>query len=404
MFSMRHTKATEAHPVDPGETETTDVEIAQDGFDDLAGEDAGVSGADISQPAAPARPARDLPTERPPVQAARRPQRGGVALALGGGVAKGWAHIGLLRAFDEAHVPIRMIAGTSIGALVGGCYLAGKLDELEEFARSLTVPGIFRHMDFALRGAGLISGHRLATRMAAHLGEMRIEDLRGEFVAIATDIATGHEIWLHDGPLVEAIRASYALPGVFSPVKHNGRTLVDGALVNPVPVSACRAYEPDVVIAVDLNSETFGRGTVIRSSHYKTPDVEPVSEPVAEPVEAAEDAGKASSWLSFLNSTDHGARAAEMQKRQIRSLTHPQVQPQTRLGVTGVMIEAFNIIQDRIARARMAGDPPDYTIRPKLYDIGLADFHKADDAIRIGYEEARSRIRDLVDQGELARA
>jgi NTE family protein len=329
---------------------------------------------------------------------ARRRERGGVALALGGGAAKGWAHIGLLRAFDEAKVPIRMIAGTSIGALVGGMYLAGKLDVLEEFARSLTVPGIFRHMDFALRGSGLISGQRLATRMASHVGDIMIEDLPGPFVSIATDIATGHEIWLHDGPLVEAIRASYALPGIFAPVKHNGRLLVDGALVNPVPVSACRAYEPDLVIAVDLNSETFGRGTVIRSSHYATPAPDPEPEPE---IKMNEEVSRASSWLAFLNSNDHGAKAAAMQKRHIRSLMRPQVQPQTRLGMTGVMMEAFNIIQDRIARARLAGDPPDYTIRPKLYDFGLADFHKADEAIRIGYEEARSRIRELVDQGEL---
>ncbi|MEC9344139.1 MAG: patatin-like phospholipase family protein [Pseudomonadota bacterium] len=335
---------------------------------------------------------------------AMRPVGGGVALALGGGAAKGWAHIGLLRAFDEARVPIRMIAGTSIGALVGGCYLAGKLDELEAFARSLTWPGLFRHMDFALRGQGLISGQRLASRMAAHIGDTLIEDLPGGFVSIATDIATGHEIWLHDGPLTDAIRASYALPGVFAPVRHNGRLLVDGALVNPVPVSACRTYEPDVVIAVDLNSETFGRGTVIRSSHYATPAPGPEAKDshLEESEDAIEAVSKASSWLAFLNAADHGTKAAAEQKRHIRSLMQPRVRPQTRLGVTGVMMEAFNIIQDRIARARLAGDPPDYTIRPKLYDIGLADFHKADEAIRIGYQEAKGRIRELVDQGELA--
>lgn len=396
MFSMRHTRATTDRQTNADETDPT-VEHESAGLPDdeaLVDDPQDLSEAIAAMPAGPEMSTADLLAEPPPLRPSRRPERGGVALALGGGVAKGWAHIGLLRAFDEAKVPIRMIAGTSIGALVGGCYLAGKLDDLEEFARSLTVPGIFRHMDFALRGAGLISGHRLATRMAQHLGDIRIEDLSGDFVSIATDIATGHEIWLHDGPLVEAIRASYALPGVFAPVKHNGRVLVDGALVNPVPVSACRAYEPDVVIAVDLNSETFGRGTVIRSSHYSSP--EPTTE------RAGQDS-RNSSWLAFLGSADHGTKAeAAPKQRQARSLMRPQVQPQTRLGLSGVMIEAFNIIQDRIARARLAGDPPDYTIRPKLYDIGLADFHKADEAIRIGYEEARSRIRELVDQGELA--
>ncbi|MEZ5872694.1 MAG: patatin-like phospholipase family protein [Nitratireductor sp.] len=336
------------------------------------------------------------PADSPSPSPLERPQSGGIALALGGGAAKGWAHIGMLRAFDEARVPISMIAGTSIGALVGGCYLAGKLDELEEFARSLTWSTMIRFMDFSIRGSGLISGQRLAHRMALHMGQMAIEDMAKPFVAICTDIRTGHEIWLHDGPLIEAIRASYALPGVFTPVDHNGRHLVDGALVNPVPVSACRAYEPDVVIAVDLNSETFGRGTVIRSSHYDKREQQVRSEHIAN--------GAKSPWLSFLGSSDHHVVEKQKPSTAARNLTRPQVQPQTRLGMSGVMMEAFNIIQDRIARARMAGDPPDYTIRPKLFDIGLADFHKADESIRIGYLETKSRLHELVDQGEFERA
>lgn len=310
--------------------------------------------------------------ESTPPPPSKKP-RGGIALALGGGAAKGWAHIGVLRAFEEAGIPVRMIAGTSIGALVGGCYLANKLDELEDFARSMTFSGMLRYMDFSLRGAGLISGHRLGARMARHLGGVQIEDLDGNFVSICTDIRTGHEIWLHDGPLVEAIRASYALPGVFSPVEHNGRHLVDGAIVNPVPVSACRAYEPEIVIAIDLNSEAFGRGTVIRSSHY--------------------------------DKSDPATKVGEFKENSAESSVHAfkdlQVQPKSRLGTTGVMMEAFNIIQDRIARARMAGDPPDYIIRPRLHQIGLADFHKAEESIAIGYREAKLRICELTDEGSL---
>ncbi len=320
----------------------------------------------------------ELPTSvstenEPPTPVANKKPRGGIALALGGGAAKGWAHIGVLRAFEEAQIPVRMIAGTSIGALVGGCFLAGKLDELEEFARSMTFSGMIRFMDFSIRGAGLISGQRLSNRMAQHLGGVQIEDLDRDFVSICTDIRTGHEIWLHDGPLVEAIRASYALPGVFMPVEHNGRHLVDGAIVNPVPVSACRAYEPDIVIAIDLNSEAFGRATVIKSSHYETTNVSQEAEVVDQ------------------ESGDPSANA-------FKDL---QVQPKSRLGTTGVMMEAFNIIQDRIARARMAGDPPDYVVRPRLYQIGLADFHKADESIAIGYREAKLRICELTDEGSL---
>ncbi len=304
------------------------------------------------------------------------PAKRGVALALGGGVARGWAHIGVLRAFDEAGIPISMIAGTSIGALVGGCYLAGKLDELEEFARSITRTSVLRYMDFTFRGSGLISGGRLAAKMDDQIGKLRIEELDRRFVAVATDIQSGHEIWLHDGSMGKAIQASYALPGVFKPVVYAGRNLVDGALVNPVPVSACRAFEAEVVVAVNLNSETFGRGTVVQSKSLPVDDLPEVSENTPE---------TPSSWLPF-------KRGSKPSSSDMHS----------RLGVTGVMIEAFNIIQDRITRSRLAGDPPDYTIRPRLKDIGLTDFYKADDAIRLGYEECKSRIAELEDVNQLA--
>lgn len=337
-------------------------------------------------------PAGEPPAK--PLPPALQPRRGGIALALGGGAAKGWAHIGALRAFEEHKIPISMIAGTSIGALVGGAYLAGKLDDLEDFARSLTWASVLRYLDFSITGSGLISGMRLATYMDLHLAGRKIEDLPAPFVSVCTDIRTGHEIWLHDGPMIEALRASYALPGIFSPVAVGGRHLVDGALVNPVPVTACRAYEPDVVIAVDLNHENFGRSAVIRASHYESS---------AEPSDA-QPVGRNGSWFSFLGGTaspapapveGHGDVAPK-----VRNLRNPQVQPKARLGTMGVMIESFNIIQDRISRARLAGDPPDYTVRPKLASIGLADFHKADESIRLGYVETKLRIRELMDQGQ----
>ena len=302
-----------------------------------------------------------------------RTRCGGVALALGGGIARGWSHIGVLRAADEFGLPISMISGTSIGALVGGSYLAGKLDDLEEFARTLTKANILRYLDFSLRGSGLINGSRLARRMEDHMDGINIEDLDKPFVAVATEIHSGHEVWLSDGPIVPAIRASYALPGIFTPITHGGRQLVDGALVNPVPVSVCRAYEPNLVIAVNVNAETFGRATVVRHSHY---------EHVENGLDQ-EDQVQAGSWFSF------------MHNRQITT------QKESRLGVTSVMVESFNIIQDRIARARLAGDPPDFTVRPKLKNIGLIEFHKANEAIKLGYDEMMVRLRDLEDQGVL---
>ncbi|MRG55558.1 Patatin [Phyllobacterium sp. SYP-B3895] len=276
-----------------------------------------------------------------------------IALALGGGAARGWAHIGVLRALDEAGIEISMIAGTSIGALVGGCYLAGKLDQLEDFARSLTKRGIFSLLDLRFRGNGLFGGMKLDRRLRDHLEELSIEELSKPFIAVCTEINTGHEIWLTRGSLITAMRASYALPGVFEPVDCNGRTLVDGALVNPVPVSVCRAHEQPLVVAVNLHYDQFGRAAVIKHA-------------AEGPISARGDGEIAAS------------RPASK-----------------RLGITGVMMEAFNIIQDRISRARMAGDPPDIALLPKIGHVGLAEFHRADEAIKLGYEETMARLGEL---------
>lgn len=285
----------------------------------------------------------------------------GIALALGGGAARGWAHIGVLRALEEAGIRIDMIAGTSIGALVGGCYLAGKLDQLEEFARSLTKRRIFGLLDFNLRGSGLFGGMKLTARLQEHLEGVTFDDLSKPFVAVAAEIRTGHEIWLSSGSLITAMRASYALPGVFEPVVCNKRVLIDGALVNPVPVSVCRAYEQQIVVAVNLHYDVFGRAAVIKHSADLPDD------------EAEMPSGEKPPLV-----IDKGSHEKE-----------------TRMGITGVMVEAFNIIQDRIARSRLAGDPPDLSLNPKLGHIGLTEFHRADESIRLGYESARARVDEL---------
>jgi NTE family protein len=288
-----------------------------------------------------------------PEKSVAPPKKSGIALALGGGAARGWAHIGVLRALDEAGIEINMIAGTSIGALVGGCYLAGKLDELEEFARSLTKRRIFGLLDFHFGGNGLLGGMKLDARMQQHINGMRFEDLPKPLVCVATEIRTGHEIWLSSGALITAMRASYALPGVFEPVTANKRVLVDGALVNPVPVSVCRAYEQPLVVAVNLHYDLFGRAAVIKHN---------AGELVVE--------------------TDGHSRMRGGGR-------------ESRLGISGVMVEAFNIIQDRISRARLAGDPPDLSLQPKLGHIGLSEFHRADESIRVGYETTKERLGEL---------
>src|SRR3712207_5086242 len=161
-----------------------------------------------------------------------------IGLALGGGAARGWSHIGVLRVLKEAGVVPDVIAGCSIGGVVGGCYASAKLDELEAFALSLTKRRVMGLLDFHISGSGLIAGDRLKRLLDHDLGDLRIEAMPLRFVTIATELGTGHEIWLTNGSLVDALRASYALPGVFDPVFFGGRWLMDGALVNPVPVTA----------------------------------------------------------------------------------------------------------------------------------------------------------------------
>ncbi len=180
-------------------------------------------------------------------------ERNKIGVALGGGAARGWAHIGVLKALVGHGLTPSIIAGTSIGAVVGGCYAAGKLDQLEDFVAQLTPRRVLRFLDLNVSGSGLLSGTRLRRTLDTELDGIGIEDLDQTFVAVATEIGSGREIWLTKGPLVNAMRASYALPGLFRPIQINGRWLMDGAFVNPVPVAVCRAMGASFVIAVNLH-------------------------------------------------------------------------------------------------------------------------------------------------------
>lgn len=295
--------------------------------------------------------------------------QGKIGLALGGGAARGWAHIGVLRVLAQAGIFPDIVAGTSIGAVVGGCFAAKRLDELEGFARDLTRRKVFGYLDFNLTGSGLISGQRLVERLEGHLRDSDIEALKTKFIAVATELGTGQEIWISRGPVVEAMRASYALPGIFKPVRINNRWLFDGALVNPVPVSVCRALGARYVIAVNLNADLCGRG-----------DVASAVDPPVELLDQASDPAAA-------NGSKGGARRLLM--RQIFGARDSGP------GISTVMVDAFNIVQDRIARSRLAGDPPDAIINPRLAGIGLFDFHRADELITRGVTAAQREVEDI---------
>jgi len=301
-----------------------------------------------------------------------KPTRPTIGLALGGGAARGFAHIGVLRTLVARGIVPDVIVGTSIGAVVGGCYLADQLEAFEEWGRKLTKRGMLRYLDVSFSGAGLISGKALATQLVTALGEQRIEKLPTRFAAIATEFDTGHEIWLTHGPIVDALQASYALPGIFPPVRIGGRWLVDGALVNPVPVSAARALGARVVIAVHLNSDLTGRGTVI-SNHGSDESDE---------VTVAEADGSPRRGLTEFLTGGHSMLRQVFGNRE-------------RPGIPTIMVEAFNVMQDRITRARMAGDPPDVLIAPKVGPVGWFDFHRAADTIELGAQATEKVLPEI---------
>jgi NTE family protein len=304
----------------------------------------------------------------PPRPAETRPK---IGLALGAGAARGWSHIGVLRELAAHGITPDVVAGTSIGAVVGACYAAGKLDAIETFARSLTKRRVFTLMDLSFSGGSLITGDRLRAALAKELGEIRIEDLPIAFAAVATEVGTGHEVWLKRGDLTTAVRASYALPGIFEPVRIGDRWLFDGALVNPIPITVCRALGADFVIAVNVTADTMYRAHVIHDHHAAEGSGE-----AAQPPFAARGGG------------EPGVEEHLLPRYFMRRAGE-------RPNVAASMIDAFNIIQDRILRSRMAGDPPDATIHARHEDVGMFDFQRANELIDLGHEATKRSLPNI---------
>jgi NTE family protein len=296
-----------------------------------------------------------------------------IGLALGGGAARGFAHIGILRTLIANGIVPDVVVGTSIGAVVGGLHAAGRLDTLEEWGRSLQgMRNILGYLDIRLTGSGLLGGEKLATRLEEAIGQILIEDLPIKFASVATEVRTGHEIWLTRGRVVDAMRASYALPGIFSPVLIGDRWLVDGALVNPVPVSAARALGAEIVIAANLSSDIFTHSTTIYS-HGAMPA------PVAAVPGETTTAKRRFPRLFSAERT--------MKREFFGSAGRP--------GISSVMVDAFNIMQDRITRARLAGDPPDLLISPRVGHFGWFDFHRSEDLIAHGTRAAERALDSI---------
>jgi len=298
----------------------------------------------------------------------RRPK---IGLALGAGVARGWAHIGVIRRLEEEGIILDVVAGTSIGAVVGGGFACGSLDEIETWARALGKRNFFRFLDVKLGGSGLLGSDKLNDLMRERFGSRRFDELSIPFTAVACELKSGHEVWLQKGSLSDSIRASFAMPGVFEPHKINSQWLVDGALVNPVPVSVCRAAGCDLVIAVNLSEDIYGSMRARREGALDTGDYGVFTEGGGEPVLANGD-----------------------NKSLLRRLFgHKKDAP----SMFTNLVASISIMQNRLARSRMAGDPPDVMISPHCGHVGLMEFHRAAELIEQGRSAFDASLAQLKD-------
>lgn len=282
-----------------------------------------------------------------------------VSLVLGAGGARGLAHIGVIRALEDAGLEIEAIAGSSMGALVGGIHAAGRLQTYEDWICELKQSNVLSLIDWSFSGDGLIKGRRIIDRMAELVGEYEIESLPIDFTAVAVDLDQGRELWLDRGSLFDAVRASIAIPGLFTPHHYRGRTLVDGGILNPVPVAPTLRNATDMTIVVDVNG--------------------PAAEPP--PLESDEESGEDDdSMLARMREFINGWRSSNREAEE------------TRPGMMAMMLKSVDTMQAALTRQHLAIFRPDLMISIPKNAAMIHEFHRARDIIDLGEELAREAL------------
>ena len=294
-----------------------------------------------------------------------------LGLALGSGASRGWSHVGVIKALLREGIEPDIVCGTSVGAIVGGSYVAGNLEKLEDWVLGSTRTDVLRFFDINLSQSGFVDTERLSWFLHNYVAaeDQLIEDLAKKYAAVSTNLDTGREVWFTQGRLADAVRASMALPGLFPAIRHEHRWLVDGGLVNPVPVSVCRALGADIVIAVNLNSG------IINKSNTETPEAAP-----------ADDRGVLGS-------------IKQQVKEYSNSIFPNRNDRDAAPGLFYAIANSVNIFQDRITRSRLAGDPADVLLSPQVAQIGMLEFHRAGEAIEEGegcVQKSMAEIRTLM--------
>ena len=289
-----------------------------------------------------------------------------IGLALGSGSSRGWSHIGIIKALSDIGIEPNIICGTSIGSLVGASYISNNLEKLEEWVRSLTKFKLARFFNITTSMNGFINTQKLQYFLNKYVAddELLIENFTKRYAAVATELETGRELWLTKGSLIKAVWSSISLPGMFPPIKNKDKWLVDGGLVNPVPVSVCRALGADIVIAVNLN------GDIVRK-RFRHPE------------------------NTIKRNTGVVRKVTDFVREYTASVftaTNEDDQPP---GLFDAIVGSINITQDRITRSRMAGEPPDIMLAPKLSHIGLLEFYRASEAISEGEKCVQRLIPEI---------
>ncbi len=294
-----------------------------------------------------------------------------IGLALGSGSSRGWSHIGIINELSKLGIAPSIVCGTSVGAMVGAAYVTGNIEKLETWASSLTKFDVARFLDINFSMTGFVNTERFHNFLNENIAgdNDAIEDLSKIYTAVSTDLETGREVWLGKGSLIQAVWASMSMPGLFPAIRHDNRWLVDGGLVNPVPVSVCRALGADIVIAVNLNGDIVGK-------HFNKP------------------ADKAETGKNGKEGV--GGKITELVREYTNlSFFDSEDDDKQPPGLLDAIAASVNITQDRITRSRMAGDPPDIVFSPKLSDIGLLELYRAEEAITEGRKCVQRKIHEI---------
>ena len=290
-----------------------------------------------------------------------------IGLALGSGASRGWSHIGVIKALLAEGVEPHVVCGTSVGAMIGGSFVAGKLEKLEDWVLGSSRSDVLRFFEINLTQSGFVDTDRLTWFLNSYVASenQRIEDMPIKYAAVSTDLDTGREVWFTHGGVADAVRASMAMPGLFPAVQNDERWLVDGGLVNPVPVSVCHALGAEVVIAVNLNAGIVGKRN-----------------DASQEATSLQDKGILSNIKQQAKEYSDSIFPSRDKKNEAPGLFH-------------AIGNSINIFQDRITRSRLAGDPADVVLSPKVSHIGMLEFHRAAEAIEAGELCVRRTLAEI---------